>query len=275
MQRDRPASEIALAVTSTGSAACKERVSTPPSISIIIPTWNEAAWLPSLLKRVDALEHVAEVIVADNASDDGTAELAAARGCCVVGGGLPGKAKNAGARVSTGDLLLFVDADVGVSRHVMAALLGEFRHRERSLVHFRLVPASQRAFVRLCYRVVDLYARIGAKMGAHRGSAPLICVRRDVFFAVGGFDETVLAAEDVDLIRRVAHDLGGVAYIREAPLSISARRFEVESSTIYVLKCLLWALLRALGLRVSICPYTWTRYPDHVARVDAVILETT
>ena len=88
--------------------------------SLIIPAYNEEAYLPRLLDTVDRAREAwragpaaVEVIVADNASTDGTARVAAARGCRVVPVARRGiaVARNAGARAATGEVLSFVDAD--------------------------------------------------------------------------------------------------------------------------------------------------------------------
>jgi len=245
---------------------------TGPTISVVVPTWNEAPWLPVLLNRLEQCPSVAEVIVADHGSVDGTRDIAIVHGCTVVEGGRPAVGRNAGAAVATSELILFVDADVALTSREVRDILAAFVADPRcSLVHLRLVPATRRRFVRLCYWVVHLYAAVGAKLRAHQGSAPLICVRREVFLAVEGFDERVTAAEDVDLIRRVRKKCGGVTYLHDTRLTISARRLEVESLPIYVGKCIMWAALRALGFRFSIWPYSWTAYPDEVALNDEMI----
>ena len=92
----------------------------PPSISLVIPAWNEERLLPRLLETVkeararyrDGVDEI-EVIVADNGSTDATAELARAAGCAVV----PVErrriacVRNGGAAAATGEILAFVDAD--------------------------------------------------------------------------------------------------------------------------------------------------------------------
>ncbi|GAC1590413.1 MAG: 4,4'-diaponeurosporenoate glycosyltransferase [Acidimicrobiales bacterium] len=87
-------------------------------ISIIIPARNEAASLPNLLVSL-AGSSADEVVVVDDASTDGTADLARASGATVVpAAGLPvgwaGKpwACQTGADFTTHDVLVFVDADV-------------------------------------------------------------------------------------------------------------------------------------------------------------------
>lgn len=242
-------------------------------ISAIVPTWNEAAWLPTLLQRLSSLAAVTEVVVADNCSADGTVEIARAGRCKVVAGGVPAVGRNTGARYAREELLLFVDADVAVTEEVINAIQDEFALPNRTLVHFRLVPATERRLVRFCYRIVDLYARLCHRLRRPQGSAPLICVRRSAFEAVGGFDEEVHVAEDVMLIRRVGRRFGGVAYVRDVPLQVSARRFEVESTFMYGLKCVMWGLLRAFGSRASLRRYSWKPYPVEVSSRDEVVVD--
>ena len=65
--------------------------SAEPRFSVVIPAYNEERLLPGLLDSIDAACEIygggsgaIEVIVADNASTDSTASLAASRGCLVV-----------------------------------------------------------------------------------------------------------------------------------------------------------------------------------------------
>ena len=89
-------------------------------ISVIIPAFNEEKLLPQTLAAVAAAvgafrergwEH--EVVVCDNNSTDRTAELARAAGATVVFEPINqiGRARDAGARVATGDWFIFIDAD--------------------------------------------------------------------------------------------------------------------------------------------------------------------
>src|SRR6266581_3037530 len=85
-----------------------------PRISVIVPTWNEAKYLPTLL---ESLKHQTippdEVLVADSGSSDETPEVARRAGAIVLEGERrgPGEGRNRGARAATGDVLVFVDAD--------------------------------------------------------------------------------------------------------------------------------------------------------------------
>ena len=88
--------------------------------SLIIPAYNEAAWLPALLDTVDLARSqyrggcdAIEVIVADNASTDITAAVARQRGCQVVGveKRAIAAARNGGAAIASGEIVCFIDAD--------------------------------------------------------------------------------------------------------------------------------------------------------------------
>src|SRR5947207_14943372 len=80
-------------------------------ISIIIPTLNEAANLPTTLRPLAERSDV-ELIVVDGGSTDRTAEVAQAFTPYVFVT-CPGRARqmNVGARHATGDILVFLHAD--------------------------------------------------------------------------------------------------------------------------------------------------------------------
>ncbi len=91
-------------------------------LSFVIPAWNEEELLGATIKSIQqsAKEFEYEIIVADDASDDRTAEIAAELGSIVVrcDNRQIGLTRNDGAAVATGDLLIFVDADTIVSEVV-------------------------------------------------------------------------------------------------------------------------------------------------------------
>ena len=91
-----------------------------PRISLVIPAWNEQAFLPRLLDTVDEARaryrhgaSAVEVIVADNSSTDRTSDIARERGCRVVGVAKRciASSRNGGASVAKGKIIAFADAD--------------------------------------------------------------------------------------------------------------------------------------------------------------------
>ncbi|MGF9763793.1 glycosyltransferase [Microvirga sp. 0TCS3.31] len=104
---------------------------TPASVSVVVPARDEEQTLPALLRSVaEQLPEVREVVVVDDASHDATAAVARAGGARVVPAGTPppgwtGKAWacHTGAAATTGDLVLFLDADTVLRPGALAGLL--------------------------------------------------------------------------------------------------------------------------------------------------------
>lgn len=88
-------------------------------VSIIIPAYNEATELPNLVASIRReMDTQPEIVVVDNGSDDGTAEVGRRLGCRVVETPnklYPSAARNYGARHCHSPLFVFLDADVIVT----------------------------------------------------------------------------------------------------------------------------------------------------------------
>lgn len=91
-------------------------------ISVLIPAYNEAAYIgstiQSLMKALAPLDRMSEIIVVDDGSTDGTTEVSRQCGARVLA--LPrnlgkGGAMNQGLSAVTGDVVLLLDADLGES----------------------------------------------------------------------------------------------------------------------------------------------------------------
>jgi len=103
-----------------------------PVISVIVPTYNEAGSLPLLVERLGAAMsgHTWELVVVDDGSPDGTAEVAnrlsAEHPVWVVRrGGKQGLASAviAGFKEARGDVLVVMDADLSHPPEVVPALV--------------------------------------------------------------------------------------------------------------------------------------------------------
>ena len=193
------------------------------SVSVIIPSFNRASVLPRALDSVLAQTHVAaEIIVVDDGSSDGTNALVERDypGVKLLTQGNQGvsSARNAGASVSTGEWLAFLDSD---DEWLPEKLSHQFACA-RDNPHISLIHSD------------EIWIRRGARvnqMRKHRKSGGQIfeyCLPRCVispsavmiskalFDRLGGFDEDLPACEDYDLWLRACHQCD-VAYI-EHPL---------------------------------------------------------
>jgi glycosyltransferase involved in cell wall biosynthesis len=105
------------------------------TISIIIPTLNEAANILSCIQSVSVNRHVCEIIVVDAGSTDQTQVLARQAGAKVIvhdkpienGGGRGGQIE-AGIRAATGDVAAIVHADARLPGHEIDRMIAVLNH---------------------------------------------------------------------------------------------------------------------------------------------------
>jgi glycosyltransferase involved in cell wall biosynthesis len=168
--------------------------------TLVIPAHNEELLLPRLLDTVDVARArysfgagAIEVIVADNASTDRTAEIAAARGCRVVAVAkrVIAAARNGGAAHATSPMLAFVDADTQIHPDT-------FNGIERALANGRIVGgATGVTLERWSLGIALFYAMMLPFVFITGMDAGVAFCRRSDFMEIGGYDERRLVAEDV------------------------------------------------------------------------------
>lgn len=204
-----------------------------PRLSVVIPAYNERLLLPealaalsSALGEVGWREH-SEIVVCDNASTDDTAALAARLGARVVAE--PRRniaaARNAGARVARGDWLIFTDADSRVSPGLLADTLAALA--DPGIVAGGALVALDDARPR-ARRAAAIWNWISRRRLWAAGGY-IFCRRAD-FLAIGGFDASFYASEELDFTRRVkalGRERGCRFVILTAhPLITSARKLD-------------------------------------------------
>jgi glycosyltransferase involved in cell wall biosynthesis len=197
-------------------------------ISFVIPAHNEERLLGRTLSAlgdaVRALGQPVEVVVVDDASTDRTASVAQEHGARViqVTHRQIAATRNAGARESNGEMLVFVDADTLVSEAVViAAVEAMLRGAVGGGCAFRFdgrVPLYGRVLAAVA---VPLYRSLGLASGCF-----LFCTR-DAFCAAGGFDEGLFAAEEAAMSRALRRQ-GRFVVLREA-VTTSGRKFRAHS----------------------------------------------
>jgi glycosyltransferase involved in cell wall biosynthesis len=197
------------------------------TVSVVIPALNEAALLPGLLTKLGAqTRQPDEIIVADAGSDDGTRHIARQSGCVVVAGGSPAAGRNAGALAASGDILMFLDADVSPPVDFLEKALAEFTGRGCGVAASLVTPLERNPEFLLAVAIVNTYIRATRPFLPH---APGCCIvaHRDVHAAIGGFDESVQLAEDHDYARR-ALEAGQFQLLSSVRMPVSMRRIARE-----------------------------------------------
>ncbi len=196
-------------------------------LSIVVPAKNEEAVLPGLFKTIEnQMFRDFEVIVADAHSTDRTRETASAFGAKVVDGGMPGPGRNRGATASSGDILLFVDADVQLpNERYLGDVVAEFEQRAADVATCRLKPMSDRIDDKVGHAVFNHYTKLFERIRAHAAGSCILS-RRPVHDAIGGFDERVVFAEDQEYVQRAHRNGYRFRMLESHPMHVSVRRLE-------------------------------------------------
>lgn len=188
-----------------------------PFLSVIVPTRDEAAHLPRLLARLQAMPQVGEIIVSDGGSRDATLEVAR-RGRALIVDGARGRGpqQNAGARIASGSILWFLHADcwpaLGCGRQIERAC-------QKGVIggHFRIQFEGDG----LAPRLFEIIAREQARRGTFYGDSGL-WITRTAFQQLDGFADWPLF-EDYDFARRLRQH--GPTATLPGRLRVSNRRF--------------------------------------------------
>ena len=177
-------------------------------ISVIIPTYQSCTHLARCLEFLSSSTLTPhEVIVVDDSSTDGSDALARHAGAKVVrltGGPYgPAVARNRGAAAATGDVLVFLDADVAVHRQTLeriATTLAEHPDVAAIFGSYDNKPAAG-TFVSRYRNLLHHFVHQQGLREAHTFWAGCGAVRKAIFDTVGGFDERFArpSIEDIEL----------------------------------------------------------------------------
>jgi glycosyltransferase involved in cell wall biosynthesis len=121
---------------------------TPPDIALVIPARDEELSLPGVLSRVP--HEITRIVVVDNGSRDGTAQVAARYGAQVVHEPVPGYGRAclaglAALESAPPQLVAFVDADGSDALSCLTDLMAPVLAGEQDLVLGWRIPAQRAA----------------------------------------------------------------------------------------------------------------------------------
>ncbi len=165
------------------------------TLSIIIPALNEAAIIVRTLSSLQPLRDAGhEVILADGGSEDATVGLSepfldrliqSPRG--------RGRQMNAGARVATGEIFLFLHADTLLPEGADRLITEGMKSQKKRWGRFDVRLSGDHPLLRIVEELMNLRSRFTGVATGDQG----IFVERELFEATGGFP-------DVDLMEDVA-----------------------------------------------------------------------
>jgi glycosyltransferase involved in cell wall biosynthesis len=181
-------------------------------LSIIIPSKNEAKFLPGLLEalvnQINVDIESVPIIIADNNSSDGTLRVIkqyqdAGLDIIVIEGGLPARARNNGARIANSEYLMFLDADNIPSPSLLSSV---FKAIDKEYIC--ITPSFHDPLYQYPYEIIFILANFFLRyrvIGSYLLGGCIV-IKKEKFDKIGGFDENLNFGEDIDLAKRLSRD---------------------------------------------------------------------
>jgi GT2 family glycosyltransferase len=193
--------------------------------AVIVPAYNASATIGDCLQAIlSSATKPSEVIVYHDGLTENLSRIALAPDARVISnpGRVvgPARGRNIGARESTCEILIFVDADVIVAKDAFRLLLDEIASDRQIWAAFGSYDQAPRVT-----RRTALYANLRHHWVHQSGQreavtfwAGLGAVRRDAFWTVGGFNERTTAPEieDIELGAKLIREGGRIRLVPEA-----------------------------------------------------------
>lgn len=185
-------------ITSTSTATTTTTPQIPTVVSFVVPTKNAERTIAACVRslRQQAYPHV-QIVLVDNHSTDRTCELAAEYVDRVIVAGPERCAqRNIGAAASSGEIVVFVDADMVLEPTIAQEAVDLIVHGELDALVLPEQAFGENFFARCRGLEKRLYLGDSSVEAAR-------AIRRSLFDQVGGWDETLTAGEDWDLSDRL------------------------------------------------------------------------
>jgi len=196
-----------------------------PTVSVVIPTFQEGSYIATILSKLVKMKPSVEIIVVDGGSEDNTAEIAKRFTNKVYQVWMRGisKARNYGAMRASGDILVFLDADVNPPSDFVKKVLETFEDNIVVGATCYIMPTQPGFGEALFFHFYNLLIRLCSGFKPHSRGEFLV-VKKSEFLAVNGFDEEMPCIEDHDLAHRLSNR-GKFVFIKDLTVYESLRRF--------------------------------------------------
>lgn len=200
-----------------------------PKISIIIPTLNEEDYLPNTLESIKNQNFKDyELIIADSFSEDSTLDIAKKFRAKIIKTPKkgPGAARNAGAKIAEGEILLFLDADTIFTESNCLEELDKKFKKDVNIALFLFEPSNRNLGILLSYKLMKFGAIFGELINRPFTPGFSQIIKRESFNKVKGYDESINVCEDLDLSLKIKEQCGGKFICIKPEVINSARRSE-------------------------------------------------
>lgn len=194
-------------------------------VSVIITTKNEESNIENCLKSIlcQTYKHI-EIIIVDNGSTDKTKEIANKYTNLVYDKGPERSAqRNFGVNVSSGDYILYLDADMILAPSVVESCINEITADDKVIgLYIKEVILGKNSWSKV--RGFERSFYCGTPIDAVR------FVQKEAFLEVKCFDESLSGPEDWDFNRKMA-DIGKLKLIEnlmDSDSSVKTRQFSLE-----------------------------------------------
>jgi glycosyltransferase involved in cell wall biosynthesis len=187
------------------TVAPSPQANSQPKVSVIIPVHDGERTIRPCLGSVAASDYPNfEIILVDDGSTDGSRQKAQGLYDRLVSLGRnmgAAAARNCGAAVSTGDILFFLDADITIERDTLTRIVQGLQERPDVSALFCSYQKDTipRNFFSVYKNLVHHYTHQISRADAATFCAGFGAIRREVFLAMDGFDESYRSLEDVEL----------------------------------------------------------------------------
>lgn len=228
-------------------------MSIPAAVSYIVPVYNGERYLAQCIESIlGQIVPPVEIIVVDDGSTDGSAQVAAGFGDRVSYVRQPragqSAARNLGVRLAAGDFLAFLDSDDLIHPTKLAMQLERFAARPT----LELCDAYVRNFwspeIPETERGLHARQKFTHSEQPRGHSIDTWLLRRELFEAVGGFNEQMPLGEDTDWYERVKESGARIETLDEI---LAFRRLHGRNLTLQRYDDFLREILRSHKRRIA------------------------
>jgi glycosyltransferase involved in cell wall biosynthesis len=215
----------------------KTKTKIKPALSVVVPVFQEEKILEehlSVFTETLRKKYKFELIVSDGGSTDKTLEIARKYADKVVEHTEErrqtiSEGRNNGANAAEGDTIVFINADTFPKNinnffEIITAWNEKQKKFDAMACYVWAFPDEIILKDKIFYILHNSYVNFLNKIGIGMGRGECQIVRKKSFEEVGGYNSLIVAGEDFDLYRRLAHK-GKINFSKELVVYESPRRF--------------------------------------------------